>query len=1115
MKTLVASFLLLLYVLCVAGHDTEYFIGIQEMNWDYAPNGKNIISGKPIDKDEHASVFLRRDSKRIGRIYKKACYVQFTDNSYTKKVKKPEWLGFLGPILRAEVGDTLTVHLKNLASRPYSMHPHGTEYTKSNEGALYPDKTSGTQKKDDYVKPGESHTYKWDVVEDQGPSKWDDDCITRIYHSHVDGPKDVYSGLVGPMLICKKGVLNSRNEGVKKEATEENPEEYFLMLSVMDENLSWYIDENINTYTNPKLVDKEDEGFQESNKMHSINGYMYGNLPGISICDYTHVKWYMFSMGNEVDIHSAYFHGQTLTYHYHRVDTISLFPASMVQASMVTQYPGKWLLSCQVNDHIEGGMQGIYEVRNCSGRSPWQSSAKVREYFITAEEIIWNYGPTSINQFTGKKLDEPDSDSATFFEKSDNRIGGSYKKVVYREYTDSTFTEERPRDRTEQHLGILGPIIVAEVGDVIKITFKNKASRPYSIQAHGLSYTKNMEGAAYKTGSESNGQKRRSHASHVAPGDTMTYILEVPYSVGTERLDLNCLPWLYYSSVDVVRDTNSGLVGPLLVCRNLTDQVNIAHNFFLMPVVFDENKSWYIKHNIKQFTGKPKSVNTEDADFQESNMMHSINGYMYGNQPGLDMCLGEQVRWHMLGLGTEVDIHGIHFSGNTIGVRDTVRDVASVFPHIAYSVTMNPDNEGVFDVECMTTDHYTGGMRQRYTVKLCSREIRKLEIFNVKTYYIAAEEIEWDYSPSRTWEYEWLSHHAESPADVFLNKSRTSIGSKYKKVVYRQYTDKSFTTRKERTTNEEHLEILGPLIIAQVGDEIKIVFKNKASRPYSINAHGIILANKEVKATEPGKVETYSWLIRERSGPTHKEECLTWAYYSSVDPVKDTFSGLIGPLVICKKTVLSMLVKPRKHFALLFMVFDENKSWYLDENIQNYCSHPGEVNKEDDDFNESNMMHAINGKMYSNLQGLTMQVGDTVHFHLIGMGNEVDLHTVHFHAHSFEYSKFYVYNNDVFDLHPGAFQTVTLTAKNPGTWLLHCHVADHIHAGMVALYTVKEAVKEKGPTTIDFQINKLYLNSYLPPQNQGWVPDFDVVAYNRKGHGDLGRVLDIICFFKL
>ncbi|MDR0051907.1 multicopper oxidase domain-containing protein, partial [Acinetobacter baumannii] len=51
-----------------------------------------------------------------------------------KEIPKPEWLGFLGPILRAEVGDVMVVHMKNFASRPYSLHPHGVFYKKDSEG---------------------------------------------------------------------------------------------------------------------------------------------------------------------------------------------------------------------------------------------------------------------------------------------------------------------------------------------------------------------------------------------------------------------------------------------------------------------------------------------------------------------------------------------------------------------------------------------------------------------------------------------------------------------------------------------------------------------------------------------------------------------------------------------------------------------------------------------------------------------------------------------------------------------------------------------------------------------------------------------------------------------
>ena len=72
-------------------------------------------------------------------------------------------------------------------------------------GALYPDNTTGLQKEDDRLQPGAEYTYEWFVEENQGPGANDSDCVTRMYHSHVDTLKDVSSGLLGPILTCKRG----------------------------------------------------------------------------------------------------------------------------------------------------------------------------------------------------------------------------------------------------------------------------------------------------------------------------------------------------------------------------------------------------------------------------------------------------------------------------------------------------------------------------------------------------------------------------------------------------------------------------------------------------------------------------------------------------------------------------------------------------------------------------------------------------------------------------------------------------------------------------------------------------------------------------------------------
>ena len=66
------------------------------------------------------------------------------------------------------------------------------------------------------------------------------------------------------------------------------------------------------------------------------------------------------------------------------------------------------------------------------------------------------------------------SESAKYFTHADNRIGGRYKKAMYVEYTDDTFTTKANRTPSQMHLGFLGPVIRAEVGDEIKVLFKNQ-----------------------------------------------------------------------------------------------------------------------------------------------------------------------------------------------------------------------------------------------------------------------------------------------------------------------------------------------------------------------------------------------------------------------------------------------------------------------------------------------------------------------------------------------------------------------------------------------------------------------------------------------------------------
>lgn len=46
-----------------------------------------------------------------------------------------------------------------------------------------------------------------------------------------------------------------------------------------------------------------------------------------------------------------------------------------------------------------------------------------------------------------------------------------------------------------------------------------------------------------------------------------------------------------------------------------------------------------------------------------------------------------------------------------------------------------------------------------------------------------------------------------------------------------------------------------------------------------------------------------------------------------------------------------------QEFVAMFSVVDENLSWYLEDNIETYCSEPDTVDRDSEDFQESNRMH--------------------------------------------------------------------------------------------------------------------------------------------------------------
>lgn len=293
-----------------------YYVAAEKVVWDYAPTGRDLMNDVAVPSPWGDQT-----------VYDKVRYVEYTDDSFKTKKSQDSHLGILGPIIRGVEGDTIKVVFRNNAEKPYSMHPHGLEYDKYNEGIAS-------------VNPGESFTYEWKVTEQSLPSKAEGGSKLWIYHSHVDSVQDVYDGLMGPIIVTKAEFANE--DGTPSDVDKEFVNMYF----VFDES-----------------EDGMSEEEAEGHLMHAINGYVFANLPGLEMKKDTNVRWHLFALGTEVDLHTPHWHGETVEESNGlRTDVVSLLPAEMTSVDMKPQNLGMWMYHCHVTDHITAGMTAMYQV---------------------------------------------------------------------------------------------------------------------------------------------------------------------------------------------------------------------------------------------------------------------------------------------------------------------------------------------------------------------------------------------------------------------------------------------------------------------------------------------------------------------------------------------------------------------------------------------------------------------------------------------------------------------------------------------------------------------------------------------------------------------------------
>ena len=73
-------------------------------------------------------------------------------------------------------------------------------------------------------------------------------------------------------------------------------------------------------------------------------------------------------------------------------------------------------------------------------------------------------------------------------------------------------------------------------------------------------------------------------------------------------------------------------------------------------------------------------------------------------------------------------------------------------------------------------------------------------------------------------------------------------------------------------------------------------------------------------------------------------------------------------------------------------------------------------------------------------------------WYLFALGSETDFHTPHWHG--LRVIEEGVRRTDTVELLPASMKVADMRADNPGDWLFHCHVAEHMDNGMFARVTV-------------------------------------------------------------
>lgn len=218
-------------------------------------------------------------------------------------------------------------------------------------------------------------------------------------------------------------------------------------------------------------------------------------------------------------------------------------------------------------------------------------------------------------------------------------------------------------------------------------------------------------------------------------------------------------------------------------------------------------------------------------------------------------------------------------------------------------------------------------------------------------------------------------------------------------------------------------QVPGPLIRLRVGDTVRIVLRNRLPVPTTLHLQGLDISpglqgvpGISQRPAPPGGSAVYQFRVTTDMVGTH-------AYFSDAQRDLQIDAGLHGVLIV--DSASSTAQSPHAVDALF------------------------EIGAFKVDASPMENVFTLDGKPAPEAPQLTVHIGDLVRLRLVNNSAEC-YHAMHLHGGTFwlvdedGHPLKHPLEMNVISLAPAETADIEFVARNPGTWMFHCHIMDHM-----------------------------------------------------------------------